>query len=295
MLDFKSGAMLHQMSLDICSFASGTLSLKPGAADPSQLLLGAHDGSISVWTPPDSVRVALRDALRQAQEDFAENHRLDTLNGGGSTTEDSAELLRRCVEEYWWTRQRFGIQWLQGGGEAGVTDTSPVKGRNGKGVPGSAIRKSVQGGGGGGAAGAADDVVVMAREGRLAADLLHEPNYAGGATDHAPGPVGPLYDEDEFFAQPVPGLGSGGLFSKAGTKSKGAMSTATGRSVSQATVSQAGGVVGDGLYAVRQGGRAGTYPDIQLPLAGVRRSGGIVDADGMIGATDYHHHRVSCS
>mmetsp|Transcript_9872 Transcript_9872/g.24403 ORF Transcript_9872/g.24403 Transcript_9872/m.24403 type:complete len:1281 (-) Transcript_9872:278-4120(-) len=88
-IDFRRSTLLHQMSLDICALCLGSLCTK--IHDPTQLYIGSHDGTISIWAPPESVRRSIRSYLKEAAA--------TSIDQEGSSLEDA-------VEAYWWYSQR---------------------------------------------------------------------------------------------------------------------------------------------------------------------------------------------
>ncbi|CAK0866308.1 unnamed protein product, partial [Prorocentrum cordatum] len=76
-IDFRTGQQTYQSTVEVSCLAIGSL-----AHDPTQLLLGAHDGSVSVWHPPEAVSSRIRGLLDDSRElGLAERRRLGEVPG----------------------------------------------------------------------------------------------------------------------------------------------------------------------------------------------------------------------
>lgn len=109
-LDFKTGALLHQITVDLCciSLASArniTGQTNTNACDPTQLYLGSHDGSIAIWTPPDSIRTVIKqtigEARRRIDQKYAGRGGLDSKLNKEFEANQSLFSTERALEEYW--------------------------------------------------------------------------------------------------------------------------------------------------------------------------------------------------
>ena len=105
-LDFRTGALLHQMSLDCCAMSIGNYCTK--LQDPTQLYLGAHDGSISIWAPPDNIRSHIKHVLKESAKEYAKFRRNTPLN-----YTNEALNLEEAVETHWFQTQRHSMRWSQ--------------------------------------------------------------------------------------------------------------------------------------------------------------------------------------
>lgn len=95
-LDFFTGRQLYQTSLDAHSLTIGSL-----AHDPTHLLAGAHDGTVSVWRPPECVRSEILGAL--------EDMRREALSREERAL--SRAELEEAVASYWSGRLQHRIDW----------------------------------------------------------------------------------------------------------------------------------------------------------------------------------------
>ncbi|CAD7935889.1 unnamed protein product [Amoebophrya sp. A120] len=99
-IDFRKATLLHQMSLDICAFSLGSFETK--IHDPTQLLIGSHDGTISIWSPPESVRRVIRTWLKEAEQASLQ------------AVSDVPQSLENAIESFWFYSQRhLPVQWSE--------------------------------------------------------------------------------------------------------------------------------------------------------------------------------------
>ncbi|CAD7958092.1 unnamed protein product [Amoebophrya sp. A25] len=227
-VDFRKAQILHQISLDICGMTLGSYATR--IHDPTQLYVGSHDGSISIWAPPESVRGTIRLYLREAQRIYLEEGGLGAVDGdddfpdsGGSFLENgpAAGGLEDAVEASWWFTQRhLPVQWSEGAGLNAIkgdgADTAPKdldrlgvlsqsqqlrqhqqdKSFFGGGSSSFLRAEQTPGGGGRGILGGSsfdddEDVVVQAREGRLGmSPRINPPSFDRGGCFDAVGGVG---------------------------------------------------------------------------------------------------------
>eukprot|EP00747_Dinoflagellata_sp_TGD_P029180 gnl/TRDRNA2_/TRDRNA2_133755_c0_seq1.p1 gnl/TRDRNA2_/TRDRNA2_133755_c0~~gnl/TRDRNA2_/TRDRNA2_133755_c0_seq1.p1 ORF type:complete len:1203 (+),score=159.47 gnl/TRDRNA2_/TRDRNA2_133755_c0_seq1:40-3609(+) len=106
-IDFDTGKPVYQASVEVSCLALGSL-----AHDPTQLLLGAHDGTISVWHPPQPVSSRIQEALEQSKREYIKHHAQQGLAQEGifSTTD-----LEVSVAWQWKVRSAAQIDWTAWG------------------------------------------------------------------------------------------------------------------------------------------------------------------------------------
>merc|ERR1719335_2113074 len=74
--------------------------------DPTQLYLGAHDGSISIWAPPDNIRAHIKHVLKESAREYAKFRRNTPLN-----YTNEALNLEEAVEAHWFQTQKHSMRW----------------------------------------------------------------------------------------------------------------------------------------------------------------------------------------
>lgn len=117
-VDFASGEPCYQASIN-----ASCISLGSPWHDPCQLLVGARDGTISVWQPPPSISARIRSLLEQSLEVF------DKIEGAASRDSGSLSPPLSRVEEavafLWATKLQAAIDWSHWG-EAAPSDIQPM-------------------------------------------------------------------------------------------------------------------------------------------------------------------------
>eukprot|EP00435_Cladocopium_sp_Y103_P050066 s691_g15.t1 len=117
-VDFASGEPCYQASIN-----ASCISLGSPWHDPCQLLVGARDGTISVWQPPPSISARIRSLLEESLEVF------DKVEGAASRDSGSLSPPLSRVEEavsfLWATKLQAAIDWSHWG-EAAPSDVQPM-------------------------------------------------------------------------------------------------------------------------------------------------------------------------
>jgi len=164
-IDFCSGQAIYQSTVDMSCVTFGSL-----AHDPTQLLFGSHDGTISVWSPPDSVAIGIRQVLEGSRHEYMVAQACE-----GRTAESmSIANLEEAIANYWARVVSSRIDWETWGEDIrapldGHTDlgylTRPVHGEVGSRSQNFRSSKDFQQVASSTESG--DDIVVHARQGWL--------------------------------------------------------------------------------------------------------------------------------
>ena len=117
-VDFRTGEPCYQASID-----ASCISLGSPWHDPCQLLVGARDGTISVWQPPPSISGRIRSLLEESLQAY------EKIEGAASRIVDSLSSSLSQVEEavsfLWATKLQAAIDWSHWG-EAVSSDLRPM-------------------------------------------------------------------------------------------------------------------------------------------------------------------------
>jgi len=97
-LDFSSGQRCYQASIDVSCLALGSPS-----HDPCQLLVGARDGTVSVWRPPQEVATRIQSLLGECYEAYQSSSPPPLLD------------ISEAVAWYWATALQGKINWASWG------------------------------------------------------------------------------------------------------------------------------------------------------------------------------------
>lgn len=110
-VDFSSGEQCYQVSIN-----ANCISLGSPWHDPGQLLVGARDGTISVWQPPVAVSSRIRTVLQESLE--AHSVVRDATRQPDSTFWSLASKLshvEEAVSFFWATKLHAGMDWQSWG------------------------------------------------------------------------------------------------------------------------------------------------------------------------------------
>jgi len=99
-LDFATGKQVYQSSAEVTSIAVGSL-----GGDPTQLILGSADGSISVWHPPEAVQTQIKQMLQASTQSFLQQRK---RLGGEQLSPDE---LQFAVSWHWASYLARSIDW----------------------------------------------------------------------------------------------------------------------------------------------------------------------------------------
>lgn len=102
LLDFSTGQCIYQSTAEISCLLFGAL-----AHDATQLLFGAHDGTISVWGPPEAVSQRIQDMLQASRQEY-----MASRSQEGVTVESLDALdLEFAIAAYWKQHLSLRIDW----------------------------------------------------------------------------------------------------------------------------------------------------------------------------------------
>eukprot|EP00930_Biecheleria_cincta_P042907 TRINITY_DN29521_c0_g1_i1.p1 TRINITY_DN29521_c0_g1~~TRINITY_DN29521_c0_g1_i1.p1 ORF type:complete len:1126 (-),score=205.89 TRINITY_DN29521_c0_g1_i1:76-3453(-) len=118
-VDFSSGEQIYQASLDVSCLALGS-----PWHDPCQLLVGAPDGTISVWRPPASVTERVSSILQESQQAYSKLAKPSGLQGASPSPSTDIE---DAVAWHWATMLSTKLDW-KAWGEVGLHKAEPVFG-----------------------------------------------------------------------------------------------------------------------------------------------------------------------
>lgn len=101
-IDFSTGLLLHQTSFEVSYMRMGSL-----AHDITWLLMGAHDGTLSVWRPPEPVSEVIRQTLEASKREYT-THK---ARSGGVVEHSRTEILEEAIAWHWYRNLRGRINW----------------------------------------------------------------------------------------------------------------------------------------------------------------------------------------
>lgn len=107
-VDFRSGEPCFQASIN-----ASCISLGSPWHDPCQLLVGARDGTISVWQPPESIAARIRSLLQESLEAYNEVD--GQLRHSDPSSLSPLSQVEEAVSFFWATKLYSAMNWSSWG------------------------------------------------------------------------------------------------------------------------------------------------------------------------------------
>eukprot|EP00929_Paragymnodinium_shiwhaense_P083841 TRINITY_DN44799_c0_g1_i1.p1 TRINITY_DN44799_c0_g1~~TRINITY_DN44799_c0_g1_i1.p1 ORF type:complete len:1207 (-),score=186.82 TRINITY_DN44799_c0_g1_i1:145-3765(-) len=101
-VDFSTGQLVYQTALEASCFSLGSL-----AHEPAQIFLGGHDGSVSLWRPPEQVCANIHDHLEAVRQEAARQQ----VQDGRAVEPLSVSELEEAIAARWNSTLVQGLDW----------------------------------------------------------------------------------------------------------------------------------------------------------------------------------------